>query len=177
MGFNKRFMSAAVPLIDEADTTDEPVGDALPSLGKGDRIIDNESEEVYMQVMATLIDEIYANAYRNFEIALCEIGMDLDCQSTFQAYVYCFLMNKGFFNLPGAKSSRGLAIAISQAAECFHRDTGLFGDFVLSLDAWYQELLSEQELHSYRPMKNSGQLVGLIERILDRLGPFDQPVR
>lgn len=170
MATKKRLSRPPSSLIEEVDS-EQSGSPGVPNVLGRDVVIDNQSDEVHTEAMSTIVDIIYGESYRNFEIALFQIGMDMSCLETFQAFVYTKLMNGDFFNIPGAKSNKGLAMIIAQAAEYFYKETDAFGDFVLSLDKWYQGLLSEQELASYKPIKNGEQLPSLIDRILTRLHP------
>lgn len=136
-----------------------------------DVAIENTKDDINAAVMSTVVDIIYGESYRNFEVALFEVGMDMDKQQLFQAYVYGMLMNGNFLNIPGAQCNRGLAMAIAQAAEYFYGDTEDFAEFIVSLDKWHMELLSPEELHFYRPITNSRQLTNLVDSILRRLHP------
>jgi len=170
MGFKKLSSRPPASLTEAAESKSAEVT-ISPEIFGEDVLIDSMAGEIHTHAMSTILDIIYGESYRNFEMALCEIGMDMSCLQTFQGYVYAMLLNKDFFNVPGAKSSRGLAMAIGQAAEYFYKETGLFGDFILSLDKFYQELLSEEEQVLYKPIEKSYQLAGLIDRILVRLHP------
>lgn len=131
-----------------------------------DVIIKNKRDDTFNKTVSILIDIIYGDRWDNFEIALNEVGMDSDCRETFQAYVYSMLMHGDFFNLPGAKGNRGLAIAIAQAAEHSYKEPGLFERFVMRLEEWYRtHLLPKYELDHCLLVKGN-DLIDLLENII-----------